>query len=166
MMRRFAIVILTALMASGCSAQATTISDEELRTIFPEYPQIVIFKSEYLDFFSETPERERSRIGDDIGTYVLEGDFDGDGDLDIAVSGLLDIEPIDGKYNGFIAIIEEETREVEFFQRLFKTVGNPRAIQNILLFQEADGNIRVGFQYETDFVGFVAYNGEYKFSVP
>ncbi|MCG8453176.1 MAG: hypothetical protein MI717_08350 [Spirochaetales bacterium] len=152
-------------MASGCIAQSVVIDDGYIRERFPEYEHMTIFKQEYLDFFAEDPMRERSRTGYDVGVYVLEGDFDNDSRSEIAVAGLLDIEPKEGVYQCFIAVIEKETTSVEFFQKLVKPDGNERAIQNMVLFPGEDGGILIGFQYETDFTATISFDGDYSFTV-
>ena len=164
MKTRSLLFLMLIIFSSACHAQKTDITDSLLRKIFPDYPLIQIFRPEFLDFFSDNPDRERSRRGADIGSYVLEGDFDNDGMMEVAIAGLLLPDPVDGKYNAFITILDMKSKHVEFFQKLKKTVENPMSIQNLILFHEKDGRIRIGFQYETDFMGMITFNDKYSIS--
>ena len=140
---------------------------ELIRNLLPNYPNATLFRTEYLDFFSEDSVSEKNDTIEDEGSYFLFGDFDGDNYIELAATGLIDTTILDGKYEGFCIIIEiEEDQSIGYFINLWKTVGEDGSIQNLVLYQDYAGLLTIGFDYGTGYLMNIEYDeNEYQYRV-
>jgi hypothetical protein len=136
------------------------INDDVIRKLLPQYPKSVVFKIDYLDFFAAEAGIEKELAEDNDNQYIIKGDFNNDGHIEFAVSGLVDTVPIDNQYQGFVIIFRLESdsaMEIEYFESFTKYLDTPdMTIRNLALKLTPEG-IMVIFANNTDFGGYIIW---------
>lgn len=150
--------------AASADLTQTAVDDAFVRKYMPEFPQAVLFRPEHLAFFSKEQPEERKRTEEGGGTYLLRGDFNGNGKPEIALSGLGSLEPIEGDYKGFVLILEWDGAEwkdvgLDGFPKPVQPTGGGEDLRNLLLKDLGGGRIQIGFAAATDFTGVLEWKG-------
>jgi hypothetical protein len=154
----------------GHPGNEVVINDAFLRKLLPDHPEATIFRTEYLDFFTAEQPEERHVAEENGNKYVLKGDFNKNGKPEFAITGLLSMKPVNGKYQAFLVIIEQDGND---FRRLFyftmqKSVRpdpDVEEIKNLALSSERPREITVTFANQSGFFMNVIWNGS-KYIIP
>lgn len=161
------VIIMISLLILGCASfglfwiyQSSKIDDSSLRKYLKNYPEAVIFKPEYLDFFTPEDPMEKQRSIEYKRTYVIRGDFNKNGKKEIAVSGLLSKKADrNDNYYGFVLVLEKSSNGYKkmFFQKFLK---EPKSlIKNLFLFCDPaiTNGISIGFANDSGLISTISW---------
>ncbi len=150
--------------ASAAEPGQVVVDDAFVRRYMPEFPQAVLFRPEHLALFAKEAPEERRRTEEGGASYLLRGDFNGNGKPEIALSGLGSLEPIEGDYKGFVLVLEWDGTAwkdvgLDGFPKPVQPTGGGEDLRNLLLKDLGGGRIQIGFAAATDFTGVLEWKG-------
>jgi len=140
---------------------SSTSSEDFLRSCLgPNYPDAVIFKTDYLKLIN--PQAAEYELTHSANIYELDIDLDRDGIKEHAVSGLVSLKPeveSEGKYRGFVAIFRKTPDQC---QKLFFREMETGEINNMNLMVK-ENRLMIALAANTGYSILIEYvNGKYQ----